>query len=333
MIKIGDFAKIFNISIKTVRFYEEKGLLTPNYVDVYSGYRYFDEENIKQMSKILYLKEKGFKLDEIKCFNEDSFKTKIEEYENKIKELKSNINDIISLNEIGGIDSMEVFYDDPRVIGKWKLVGVTDTRENYYEGKLLDDSFSIKELYLMEKGRRYWVIRWTRSYIIINDRKNPYEIEDNLMFVKIYGIFDNSEYKYAVYKKEDSRKYKIEDFIIKDDINVKYEEDNELVGNWKAISFIYKKEMFNPLKKNSNNLAIDKLSVHNDFEVLISYNDGKLKKSTYTKGYIINLILDNTLCEYEIRTVNGRKYLIIEFKNGDYIYAGQINKYYVFEKE
>lgn len=40
MIKIGDFAKIFNISIKTVRFYEEKGLITPAFVDIYSGYRY-----------------------------------------------------------------------------------------------------------------------------------------------------------------------------------------------------------------------------------------------------------------------------------------------------
>ena len=27
MIKIGDFAKIFNVSIKTIRFYEEKGLI------------------------------------------------------------------------------------------------------------------------------------------------------------------------------------------------------------------------------------------------------------------------------------------------------------------
>ena len=48
MIKIGDFAKLFNVSINTVRFYEEKGLLTPAYIDIYNGYRYFDENNIEQ---------------------------------------------------------------------------------------------------------------------------------------------------------------------------------------------------------------------------------------------------------------------------------------------
>ena len=198
MIKIGDFAKIFDVSIKTIRFYEEKGLIVPSFIDVYSGYRYYDDHNIKEMSKILYLKEKGLSLEEIKNFNDDNIDYKIKEYEEKIKHLKQNISDFISLKETGGIDSMEAFYDDPRVIGKWKLVGVSNSKEDYYEGNLLDDSFSIKELYLMEKGKKYWVISWTLNYIIINGRKNPYEIENDLMFVKVYGIFEDSEYKYAI---------------------------------------------------------------------------------------------------------------------------------------
>ena len=37
MLKIGEFANIFNISIKTVRFYEEKELFKPFYIDKYSG--------------------------------------------------------------------------------------------------------------------------------------------------------------------------------------------------------------------------------------------------------------------------------------------------------
>lgn len=46
--EIGDFAKIFGINIKTVRYYESIGLIKPAYVDIYSGYRYFNEENIKE---------------------------------------------------------------------------------------------------------------------------------------------------------------------------------------------------------------------------------------------------------------------------------------------
>ena len=40
MLKIGDFANLFSVTIKTVRFYEEKELLKPCYVDKYSGYSY-----------------------------------------------------------------------------------------------------------------------------------------------------------------------------------------------------------------------------------------------------------------------------------------------------
>ena len=97
MIKIGDFAKIFDVSIKTIRFYEEKGLIVPSFIDVYSGYRYYDDNNIKEMSKILYLKEKGLSLEEIKNFNDDNIDYKIKEYEEKIKHLKQNISDFISL--------------------------------------------------------------------------------------------------------------------------------------------------------------------------------------------------------------------------------------------
>lgn len=83
MLKIGEFAKTFNVTIKTVRFYEEKELLKPCYIDKYSGYRYYDEENIKQMNQILWLKKLGFSLDEIKKYDEKLVKTKIEEYQEK----------------------------------------------------------------------------------------------------------------------------------------------------------------------------------------------------------------------------------------------------------
>lgn len=90
MIKIGEFAKIFDISIKTIRLYEEKGLITPSYIDNYTGYRYFDNKNIEEMTKILILKDLGLALKEIKDFNfnEEDINNKIKLYEEKIKEIK-----------------------------------------------------------------------------------------------------------------------------------------------------------------------------------------------------------------------------------------------------
>ena len=66
MLKIGEFAKICNVSASTLRFYDTEGVLCPDYVDEESGYRYYSEEKIQIFRKIETLKEMNFSLDEIK---------------------------------------------------------------------------------------------------------------------------------------------------------------------------------------------------------------------------------------------------------------------------
>ncbi len=111
MIKIGELADIFNISIRTIRFYEEKGLIKPVYTDIYTGYRYYDDNNIKELSKILALKDLGLELSEIKNFDESKINSKIEEYENKISEIKNNINILKSLStEERRLEDMKKIY-------------------------------------------------------------------------------------------------------------------------------------------------------------------------------------------------------------------------------
>lgn len=40
----------------------------------------------------------------------------------------------------------------------------------------------------------YWVISWSKNYIYIKGKKNPYEIKDNLMYVEILYPDDNYVY-------------------------------------------------------------------------------------------------------------------------------------------
>ena len=65
MYKIGEFAKLTNLSVKTLRYYNEIGLLIPEEVDVYNNYRYYGERNLKETLIINKLKKAGFSLDEI----------------------------------------------------------------------------------------------------------------------------------------------------------------------------------------------------------------------------------------------------------------------------
>lgn len=111
MLKIGEFANLFNISIKTVRFYEEKELIKPYYIDKFSGYRYYDENNIEQMKKILYLKRLGLSLDEIKNYNENSVKEKIKQFEDEINKLKKNITLLEEISENPQkLEELQIWY-------------------------------------------------------------------------------------------------------------------------------------------------------------------------------------------------------------------------------
>ena len=66
MLKIGDFAKLAQVSTKTVRYYDRRGLLKPAWIDRFTGYRYYTVEQLTQLNRILALKEFGFTLDQIR---------------------------------------------------------------------------------------------------------------------------------------------------------------------------------------------------------------------------------------------------------------------------
>ena len=65
MLKIGDFSSLAQISVKTLRFYDELGLLCPSRVDSASGYRYYSVDLLPRLHRILALKDLGFPLDQI----------------------------------------------------------------------------------------------------------------------------------------------------------------------------------------------------------------------------------------------------------------------------
>jgi effector-binding domain-containing protein len=65
MIRIGDFSRLSRVSVKTLRYYDEMGLLKPVEVDRFTGYRYYEYQQLSQLNRILALKDLGFSLGEI----------------------------------------------------------------------------------------------------------------------------------------------------------------------------------------------------------------------------------------------------------------------------
>jgi DNA-binding transcriptional MerR regulator len=66
MYKIGDFSKLSQIPVKTLRYYDEIGLLRPGRIKHSSGYRCYRAEHFERLNRILVLKDLGFSLPEIR---------------------------------------------------------------------------------------------------------------------------------------------------------------------------------------------------------------------------------------------------------------------------
>ena len=66
MFSIGEFSRVSGLTVKTLRFYHEQGVLNPAFVDPQSGYRYYDPAQLETARAIVQLRELEFSLDEIK---------------------------------------------------------------------------------------------------------------------------------------------------------------------------------------------------------------------------------------------------------------------------
>lgn len=70
-LKIGEFSKMMQVTVKTLRYYEQKGLLLPYEVDEWTGYRYYSIYQMQRLNIIRGLQQQGFTLEEIKELLED----------------------------------------------------------------------------------------------------------------------------------------------------------------------------------------------------------------------------------------------------------------------
>ncbi len=79
LFSIGEVARLFHLSVSSIRHYEVLGLLTPEYVDPASSYRYYSPRQFEVFNTIRYLRALDMPLDEISDFLHNRDVDKIEE--------------------------------------------------------------------------------------------------------------------------------------------------------------------------------------------------------------------------------------------------------------
>ena len=88
MYQIGEFSKICQVSVKTLRYYDRIGILRPSEVDRFTGYRYYNHDQLARMLLIQKLKRYGFSLDEIQPLLSCDSKTFYEELRRQREKMK-----------------------------------------------------------------------------------------------------------------------------------------------------------------------------------------------------------------------------------------------------
>lgn len=89
--KVKQLAKISGISVRTLHWYDEKGVLKPSYHGA-NGYRYYEEEQLLMLQQILFFRDLGLGLNDIqKLLQRDDF--------DKVKALQSHRQVLIKQNK------------------------------------------------------------------------------------------------------------------------------------------------------------------------------------------------------------------------------------------
>jgi DNA-binding transcriptional MerR regulator/effector-binding domain-containing protein len=103
---IGEFSQVTGLSVKTLRFYHERGILIPTSVDEATGYRFYDDAKVEKARVIMRLRQMEFSIEDIasvlgECTDESDILNYLERQRNVLQQRIQEDRDIVrSLNEI-----------------------------------------------------------------------------------------------------------------------------------------------------------------------------------------------------------------------------------------
>lgn len=160
---IGETAKFFNLSIKTLRYYDEIGLIKPSYVNQQNRYRYYSVEQFIVLDLIKNGKQMGMSLEEIKDLvgAETSLKELMNLLECQETDLKKKIHELEQMQRY--INSLKQDLSDVMHLPHNKVL-VTQESRRYF----VDFNYQSENSYELEMNLRKVILTLEKD-MCIND--------------------------------------------------------------------------------------------------------------------------------------------------------------------
>lgn len=140
MLKIGEFSKLSMITVKALRFYEKEGLLIPARIDSWSGYRFYETNQLETAAAIKALRQLDFSVEEIKeHLNGKPLKTVLAEKEKELKRRQADISKQLSVIK---------YLSEDKEMKYQAFIKVIPQTIVYSEERLLKDYSQVSDLVL-----------------------------------------------------------------------------------------------------------------------------------------------------------------------------------------
>lgn len=297
--KIGEFAKMTGMPISVLRHYDKEGLLCPDYVDHFSGYRYYSADQIGQVQKIELLKSSGLSLKEIRDIlkNDDDnefIKRILEHRESKYRNM---------LAAIAEVKCMMFEKEEKNTKVEQETLSVVEENafgDMFIKGMSLPIPLNPKAL------QDAW-----RSLDEEIQRRNFQRISGFMT----YGGKDKNEIQVVA----EVVKLKDEMGELHEDINLVFEDDEQVIGKWKVVGEYAVKEDFYSEQGERRESDMG----NKDREIYFLPGGEDYWIYSWTKGY---LKLDggdqSCLCRYQIEDDQGSRYMFVENKSYEYLRGG-----------
>ena len=143
---------------------------------------------------------------------------------------------------------------------------------------------------------------------------------------------ENEEGKYInVLRKTSDKHYLLEDVKKVENINLPFINDEKIIGLWKSVAYVDKIDDFKKDIYDKNlRLWLESIEFFEKGKVVRKYFDTSWEDK-WTKGKLLDQ-KKSIVSNYQIECINGKEYLFLEWKMGNYVYGGMPATFYVFEK-